>query len=26
VIEETIFEMRVSENEYEGFCDEDIIE
>lgn len=26
VIEETIFEMKVSENEYEGFCDEEIIE
>lgn len=26
VIEETIFEMKVSENEYEGFCDEETIE
>lgn len=26
VIEETIFEMKVSENEYGGFCDEEIIE
>lgn len=26
VIEETIFEIKVSENEYDGFCDEEIIE